>query len=367
MSEWRIAILLAVALRLFYSGVAALFGLYLPVDWQLIHSNALTESLSPPNHSAEYLLLRIWERFDTLWYLHIARYGYDRPDAVVFYPLYPRLIKLGSFLSPPIIVALVISTVGAFFIFWGFQVLLRPEIMRAQLRRSLVWYVLWPSSFIFFAAYPESLLLAFMLWSLYFARKGNWLAAVVLAVAAELTKAAGVIVLVPLLIFATRRRSANALWLLAAPLGALAFPAWVRWSGHGAISAVYGDYWRTVPSPPWATLWVAIHAIVHRFDVLLAFNFVSLIIICVFVGLARIRLEYKLFAIAAILLFLCKQTSPPLQSMMRYVLIVFPAFVGLGQMLGKSLQERISLLLWATVFAVNLALLWQFLGWSLIL
>jgi len=43
---------------------------------------------------------RIWERFDTLWYLRIAQHGYDRPMAVIFYPLYPAAIRIVSWVLP---------------------------------------------------------------------------------------------------------------------------------------------------------------------------------------------------------------------------------------------------------------------------
>jgi len=367
LSELRFAFLLAVVLRLTYSGLAALFGLYLPANWRLIHSNALTESLPPPNHSAQYLLLGIWQRFDTLWYLHIAHNGYDRADAVVFYPLYPWLIKIAALLVQPITAALLISTAGAFFSFWGFQVLLGPDLTRDKLRTSLLWYALWPSSFIFFAGYPESILLASMLWSLHFARKEKWFGAAALAIAAELTKAVGVIIVVPLFVMAIRRRAANAFWVLLVVPGALAFPAWVRWSGRGAISSAYEYYWRTTPAAPWTTLWVASKEIAHRPDALLVFNLVFLIVICTLVGLSRTRVEYKLFAIAALFVVLCKQTQPPLQSMMRYVLIVFPAFIGVGEVLQEPHQARVRWLLLSSVFAFNLVLLRLFLGWSLIL
>jgi hypothetical protein len=361
------ALLLTLALRIAYSSLAALFGLFLPVNWNLIRSNALTETLPPPNHGAHYLMLGIWERFDTLWYLHIARYGYDRPDAIVFYPLYPFLIRIVSWLVQPIAASLLISTLAAFFLFWGFQKLLGMDFDSDPVRKSLIVYAVWPSSFIFFAGYPESLLLALLLWSWYFARKEKWAAGVMLAVAAEMTKAVGVIITIPLFLMAVRRKTASAWLVLLVPLGALAFPAWVRWSGHGSISYVYQYYWRTKPAAPWTTLWVAAEHLLHRPEALLVLNLLFLIVICVLVGLSRARLEYRVFALAAILLVLCKQTDPPLQSMMRYVLVVFPAFVGGAQVLETPLWKPRFWPVCAGLLTINLTLIWLFLGWSLVL
>jgi hypothetical protein len=366
-STWRLALFLTLIFRVAYSALAAIFGLCLPVNWQLIHSNALTENLLPPDHSAHYLLFTVWERFDTLWYLHIARYGYDRPDAVVFYPLYPYLIRAASRLVSPTAAALLISTVAAFFVFWGLQNLLLDDVSPDSVNPTLVLCAVWPASFIFFAAYPESLLLAFILWSLYLAGKDRWIAAAMLAIAAEMTKAVGAIVMLPLLVMAVRRRTARVWPLLLTPWGALAFPLWVRWSRHDTVSSTYQHYWRTTNAAPWTTLWLAAQSLMHRPDAILILNLVFLIAFCVFVGLSRTRLEYRLYAVAAIVLFLCKQTNPPLQSMMRYLIIVFPAFVGVAQLLQKPRWQPRFWLVCTGLFAINAAWMWLFLGWSLIL
>src|SRR5438874_8328729 len=112
---WRTALRLTLLLRVAYSILGAMFSVFIPVNWHLIRSNALTETLPDPDRSLHYLLLDLWSRFDTLWYLHNARYGYDRPDATVFYPLYPSLIRLVSTLLNPTAAALLISTIAAWF------------------------------------------------------------------------------------------------------------------------------------------------------------------------------------------------------------------------------------------------------------
>ncbi|MGB7866609.1 MAG: hypothetical protein WCF74_24680, partial [Candidatus Sulfotelmatobacter sp.] len=86
--SWQRALMLALSLRLIYSVFAAVAAVTQTVNWRLVQSNGLTENLPPPDYSWRYLLFGVWNRFDTLWYLHIAAHGYDRPDAVVFFPLY---------------------------------------------------------------------------------------------------------------------------------------------------------------------------------------------------------------------------------------------------------------------------------------
>src|SRR5438477_1325428 len=75
--HWQIALILSLAMRVIYSGAAALFSVFLHPDPQLVRSNTFTNNL-PAATGVHYALLDIWQRFDTLWYLHIAANGYDR-------------------------------------------------------------------------------------------------------------------------------------------------------------------------------------------------------------------------------------------------------------------------------------------------
>lgn len=363
----RLALLLTVGFRFAYSTIAAIFGFYLPVNWKLVHSNALTENLPPPSHSTHYLFLGIWERFDTLWYLRIANRGYDRPDALVFYPLYPFLIRVASRVMSSVAAALLVPTVASFFAVWGLQKLLQGDLSAESVRRVLILCMVWPAAFIFFAGYPESVLLACILWSLYFAREDRWIFAAAAAIAGELVKAAGVVVIVPLLIMAFRRRAAKAWPVLLTPLGALVFPLCVTWSRHQTIQSIYQVYWRTANAAPWTTLCAASQSLLLKPNLILVLNIVFLIVVCVFVWLSRIGLEYKLYGAAAIVLFLCKQTNPALQSMMRYLIIVFPAYVGLAQVMDNPRWQPRFWMVASSLMVINLAWMWLFLGWSLIL
>jgi hypothetical protein len=352
--------------------LAAAVGLTQSVNWGLIRSNALTENLPTPDHSLRYLLFGIWERFDTLWYLHIAAYGYDRPDAVVFFPLYPSLVKLMSWLMPPpMAAALLISTLAAFFVFWGLQELLADN-PPSLVDRSVLLCAVWPASFIFFAGYPESLLFALIVWSLEMARRDRWLTAAALGLAAAMTKAVGVVVVVPLLIMAIRNRRTTALparlvSLLLVPLGSAAFLGYLHWTGRHTLASAYGQYWQASISPPWMTLWASVHTLVHTPNPILTLNLIFLICVCALAVQSRLRVEYLLYSACAVAVFLCKDNSPPLQSMTRYLLIIFPAYVGLGRLLwSPHLQSKFGVLC-AAFFIINLGLLWLFLGWSLVL
>jgi len=112
------------------------------------------------------------------------------------------------------------------------------------------------------------------------------------------------------------------------PVAAVSVFLWTRLSGPGPISDVYSRYWHTSAEFPWVTLALCLHRFVSGgLDLLFKFNFVFFALICGLALLMRIRTEYKLYAAAMLLMFLCKKTDPLLQSTMRYVLVVFPAFI----------------------------------------
>lgn len=118
---------------------------------------------------------------------------------------------------------------------------------------------------------------------------------------------------------------------------------------------------------PWTTLWASVYAMARTPNPILGLNLISLLFISGLATRSRLRIEYLFYSAAVIVFFLCKDTMPPLQSMMRYLLIVFPAFVGCAHLLQRPhLQPRFGMVCTA-LFVVNLGLLWLFLGWSLVL
>ena len=364
-ADWQFPLLLAMALRTLYSAAAALFALFLPWDPRLVYSNLLAETAMRPDRSAGYMLLGVWQRFDSLWYLHIANQGYSRPEAVVFYPLYPLLVRGLAFLLNPTAAALLLSTLFAFLAFWGIQRLVGLDLPENSARRAVLLLAAWPGSFVLFAAYPESLVIAGMAWSIYFARTARWTAATLVAMAAVLAKAVGAIVLVPLLVLAWRQRS-RASWMMAAVPAALAYPLWLRATGRGSIAWAYSAYWHTRTVAPWVTLWDAIRLAFASHDAMLLVNLFALALFAWLAFAGTRRLEYVLYSAAALGLFLTKYTDPLLQSTLRYLLVLFPAFVSLERRLAGGWAARRFRLLCLGLMAMNLTGLWLFLKWSLV-
>jgi hypothetical protein len=354
-----------IALRAAYALYAAIMLDRLHLDPRLVYSNSFTGHLIPRTDRFLYATLGVWERFDTLWYLHIAREGYDRSAASVFYPLYPSLIRAISWLAhPPLLAALVVSTMASFFFFWGLQVLVEFDLPRSTAIKAVYLAGVWPASFMLLAGYPDSMMAAFSVWSLCFARKNSWWLAGLLGMFAAATKAVGCAVAVPLAFLGWRSRNWRAAASVLCLLPPLAYSLWTRLSGLGPISEVYPRYWHTSAEFPWITLALCLHRFVSGgVDLLFKLNFVFFALMCGLALLTRVRTEYKLYAAAMLLMFLSKKTDPLLQSTMRYVVVVFPAFIGLALRM-KRLTGWVALS--AFLLLVNAVLLLKFFEWSLV-
>ena len=363
--DWQIAMTVTVALRVFYTAMAAAFLPFLHPDPAAIHSNALTENLPPP-HGLHYALLGIWERFDTLWFLRIAEHGYDRPMAVIFYPLYPAAIRLVSRLIPATAAALLVSTMAAFFLFWGLLILADSSLTGTGRVRMLLLVAVWPASFALFAGYAESLTIALIVWAVVFARAGRWWPAALCGSLAGLARPSGVMVAVPLFVLALRSRRAASLVTFLTPLGLMSYWGWLRWSGRLSVVEAYRLYQGMVLAPPWVGLWESVRMPVAQHDVLLAIR-LGLIVLVIALSLrGEVRLEDKLFALAVILQMLLYAGRPAIGAV-RYLLPVYPAFLSLGNYAQRRWnQKQFSFYVVAFGF-LNLVWMWAFLNWSLVL
>ncbi len=361
--DWKIALTLAAALRISYSTIATALSFLLRPDPALIHSNALTEHLATPGNW-HYALVGVWERFDTLWYLRIAQHGYDLPRAVIFYPLYPAAIRLVSSVLPLTVAALFVSTVAAFSFFWGLLRLGR-ELTDIGRLRMLLLVCVWPTSFVLFAGYAESLTLALIVWAVIFAREGDWWAATACGVLAGVSRPSGVLVAIPLALLALRSRRVSSMIVLLTPMGLLTYWGWLHWTGRLSVVEAYRIYQGSTLAPPWASIREAVRLIVAEHDGLLAIK-LGLVVLMAALSLRReVRLEDKLFALAVICQMLM-YTGRPLLGAARYLLLVYPAFVVLGSYAERRWNWKQFGFYFAAFGFLNLVWMGAFLNWSLV-
>ena len=142
-------------------------------------------------------------RWDSAWYLSIAKTGYVLPYQSVFFPLYPALIAIGGVgvgSGLDIFVGIAVSiacSIGALYLLHRLVTL----EFDAQLARNTVWIVAWlPTAMVLSAVYSEALFLLLAVGTFYAGRRGRWPLAALLGGLAAASRNGGILLLLPLLV-----------------------------------------------------------------------------------------------------------------------------------------------------------------------
>jgi len=218
-------------------------------------------ALTQPLGGAGDALLSPLVRWDSVWFLRVADSGYpaDERARAAFFPLYPLLVRGGGELVGGSRTALLLSAFGISLAALLGALVLLYRLVAVELGSrfagpTLALTCAFPASFFFGAPYSESLFLLTSIGAFYAARTGHWAWAGLAAAAASGTRAAGVLLLIPLglmylygpranrpatpgpaALVPRHRLAPDALWLALAPAGLLAYAAY--------LAAAHGDAW----------------------------------------------------------------------------------------------------------------------------
>ncbi len=286
-------------------------------------------------------MLGVWQRFDTNWFLKIAQRGYAGDDgSTVYMPLYPLLIRAAGALfgGNDLFAALLLGNaalVGALYLLFRVTAELFDA---AAAQRALLYALIFPTAFFWFAAYTEALFFLFALASLCLARQKHWGWAGVCGALAALTRLQGALLLAPLAYLVwqnaaerefqiNRKNFLAALPLLLIPLATIGF---LLFNNLTLLQSYEGELHARFVLP-WENVWASVTLILQRQASLVdAAN----LIVTVLFGAMLIPVWRALpreFALYATVMFLAPlfrmTTTQPLVSMLRYVLILFPMFM----------------------------------------
>lgn len=277
-----------------------------------------------------------WANFDGEHYLSIAARGYGFGEEA-FFPLYPLLIK---FLGGGVWAGLLISNFSFLIALVGLYKLIKLDFKEKVARLAVILLLLFPTSFYFGSVYTESLFLALVVWSFYFARGQRWFLASILGMFASVTRVIGILLLP---VHAIRKRS---WYLLLIPLGFLAYMFFLKQTTGDPLKFLhalpaFGEQRSATPILLPQVFYRYVFKILPNlnysyfpivFTTWLEFLAGLLFLFLILFSLGQLEISYWSFLLLG---YLIPTFSGSFSSLSRYVLVLFPAFIFLAQWFEK--------------------------------
>jgi hypothetical protein len=203
-SIWRGAILPYLVTRLGLVLIGLLADFYI---LPLLKSSPVLPSPTANRHFPDALWL-MWQHFDSGFYLNLANSGYWPTSTLhtysnwAFFPLFPLLIfplahLFGASETAFSLAGLLVSNAAALIAVTYLYKLVQREFGVNIASLSVIYLALFPTAFYLSAIYTESLFLACSVASIYYARKQCWWLSGLCGGLASLTRAQGVLLVVP--------------------------------------------------------------------------------------------------------------------------------------------------------------------------
>lgn len=291
-----------------------------------------------------------WANFDGIHYLDIAKHGYI--NQARFFPFFPLLIKTLSAPVLPIInspltqffVSILFVNIVFFLALLILKKLVELDYSKEISRKSILYLLIFPTSFFFISIYSESLFLLFVLLALYLARKKRWFLSIICGMLVMVTRFVGVAILPVLLyeFFIDRNmRIKNLALFLIAPLGLVAYSLfnYYQWNNFLYFITSQGELGnnRSVSSivlfPQTVFRYVKILAAVpvSSYDLFIALlelvSFLFTAVLMYFAWKKKIRTSYLLFALIN---FAVATSTGTFSGLPRYIITLFPIFIALA-------------------------------------
>lgn len=318
--------------------------------------------------------LEIWNAWDAPHYLDLAAYGYQNSGELrlflVFYPLYPWLIRVAAWpFNDYLVGAFIVSTIAS--LIMGvllYRLVSLDETPRVA--RLSVWFLyILPTAYFLHIGYTESLFLALAFGCLLAGRQQQWWLAGLLGAAASLTRVNGLLLLPVLLVEAlhqfwlTRRWHWQWLWSGAVVVG---FAGYLllnyRVTGDPfAFSEIVKQHWYKSLTWPWVGIRGTIKAIATRKASVVWGIFVPELVFLILSLLATLICAFKLrpaYTVWMALNWLLFTSTSFILSVPRYTLLLFPVAI----LLAQASRSRLWLVLLSLVCIAGLGLFaWLFL------
>ncbi len=315
--------------------------------------------LDKSNNLLSNFLLYPFGNFDGAYYLLIAARGYTVNAG--FFPLFPLLIYVANlpFNSPAgelpfdlIQYFLAIFLVSLFFLasLIAFYKLVRFDYKENIAIWSIIFLLIFPTSFFYASIYSESLFLLLSLLAFYFARKKMWFFAGITGVFLSATRLVGVFILPSILFeyfkYEKNKSLGKLLLILLIPLGLIAYTFYnlQKWGNAFYFIQAQGNFAnnRTTDSivlfPQTMFRYIKILTTIKPaiYEWWVAFFEISFFVFALAIFYIawkkKVRISYLIFGV---LCFFIPASSGTFSGLPRYILTIFPLFIALALIRNK--------------------------------
>ncbi len=302
----------------------------------------------------------IWSfvNFDGEHFLSIALEGY-KPLNYFYFPLFPLIVGFFSNLllaksfQGTAFLGIFLSNLFFLVALFGIYKLLLMDYKKAIVERVIFLILIFPTSFYFGNLYSESLFLALVVWVFYFARKGIWFWAGLLAALSTATRLVGLAIF-PSLIFEAYFQSKCEKKKFLFPFicsffsltGIILYMVYLKIKTGDPLEffhsvGIFGQqrsstfillpqvfyryFFKILPNLNYSYLPVVFTTYLE-IVVALIFGFL------VFLSFFKIRVSYAIYSMIA---YILPTLSGSFSSFPRYVLVIFPAFIMMSLYFAK--------------------------------
>lgn len=295
----------------------------------------------------ENSMLRTFQRFDAFWFLNVERNGYQvrshkapkRETNISAFPLYPVLMKAVAMVTRDATLAGTLISLCAFF---AMLLFLYREVDQDHdeetATRAILYLSVFPTSWFYQALYAEALLLLLGFLSLRMARLDRPLASGLLGMGASLSRLAGGVLALPVLMeftFGSGTKLSRKGLVRGLMPAVMITTGWLAYFSY--ISAMTNHFWfyftahRRFSSivEPWTSVWNLLAPGLLKSPTRLVAVLVLIIFLAAAVRAARqLRLGHSMYLAVGILFCL---SSPNLAGLPRYLMVLFPVYVVLAR------------------------------------
>jgi hypothetical protein len=298
----------------------------------------------------------IWQRWDAIHYIQIARGGYTSSMLSAFFPAYPIVGgRLGPIFGWDTTLGLLVlsnlATLGACFVL--FQIV-REEFSSSVAKVAVASLLLFPTAYFLSAPYPASLSLLFVLLAYWSARHDHWGRAFLAGTAAGLTHSTVlplVLALGWMVARAYKHERGPGRWSqLVAPAGPLVgmgvFLIWRAAAGFPPFQEVLSATWGRGVLMPWQLAGELVGTVTSESLWVSGWLNLTVTVIAILTlmwAVRRLPTAMTVYLGSAIILLLVSTTR--LDGVGRYILTAFPLFIAFGLWFQSSGRKMVGLAL----------------------